>query len=140
MWRGNWRYVPWLFLLLNVAAFLALALTFTKCAHADDVYELLAVHENDFLSYRLPDLVFLVRDDGSFAFTPSPNTALPVNLGIPTRPFRNGFFQNRVSAASFVAAGAPGISTVIHFGQCVLTVQGGLIVSAVVPPGNQPCP
>jgi hypothetical protein len=45
-------------------------------------------------------------------------------------PAYNGYFQNKVSAESFVANGAAGITTVIRLGTCELTIQGGLIVAA----------
>jgi hypothetical protein len=52
------------------------------------------------------------------------------DLGRPDAPWRNAYFQNAVSAESFVAHGAAGLNTVIRVGRCELTIQGGLIVAA----------
>lgn len=65
-----------------------------------------------------------------------------INLGRPIAPWQNGYFSNTVSASRFLANGQPGLNTVIHVGGCLLTFQGGLIVSATTPGpfGSQPCP
>jgi hypothetical protein len=62
-----------------------------------------------------------------------------IDLGRPDAPWHTGFFHNKVRAAGFVADGRPGLNTVIHLGACVITIQGGLIVSAVQSPFNRPC-
>lgn len=123
---------------LVVAVTLVCVALLVRMASADD-YPLLVTHEPDFGAFYIPQLA-VISGGTNDPLALAPVADDPLNLGLPTRPWRNVYARNKVSAHSFVADDAPGINTVIHFGQCVLTIQGGIIVSAVVPPANQPCP
>lgn len=115
----------------------------TRCAFAEE-WPLLATRADGFGSVYFPTGPAVTTGDDGIEFALVSGDT-PLNLGAPARPWRNLYVKNKVDAAIvdaaiFKVAGVPGINTVIHFGQCVLTIQGGLITSAVVPPGNQPCP
>lgn len=129
-----WRWI------IVAAIILLLAWGFVLKAHADGDWPLLVTAPSGQGAFYFPTGPAVnTTGDQSIEFALVSGDT-PLNIGLPSRPWRNVYVQNKVSAASFVANGSPGINAVLHVGQCVLTIQGGLIVSAVIPPVNQPCP